>query len=45
VDVRPDSGGKPGGYTIPFVFHDGDVGGDSGVPQSQRYYTSANQKV
>ena len=45
VDVRPDSGGKPGGYTIPFVFHDADVNGDSGVPQSQRYYTSDNKKL
>ena len=45
VDVRPDRGGKPGGYTIPFVFHDADVGGDSGVPQSQTYYTSDNKKL
>jgi hypothetical protein len=45
VDVRPDSGGKPGGYTIPFVFHDADVNGDSGVPQSQRCYSSDNKKL
>jgi hypothetical protein len=46
VDVRPDNGhGQPDKYTIPFAFGDEDVKGDNGVPGSQKYYTSDNQKV
>lgn len=45
VDVRPDGAGTPKGYTIPFVFHDADVQGDDGQPQSQSYYASDNQRV
>jgi hypothetical protein len=47
VQIRPmDSTGKGlDHYTIPFVFADDELQGDSGVPKTNKWYDSSNVKV